>query len=145
MTGLDDADTSVRCRRRVGRLGVVVLGYCQAAADAVLEYGFDGAAHGCGGLACGDDEDAAVAAQVVCQRGRGVGGSGVGDGQGFVLALEDVLDGGEGVDGIEGGVEDGEDWAAGGGVGSEDGGVEAGHSLFALVSGKNLFNSRTSR
>ena len=110
-------------------LGVVVLGYCKAAADAVLENVFDGAAHGRGGLAGGDDEDAAVAAQVVCQFGRGVRGSGVGDGQGFVLALEDVLDGGEGVDCIEGSVEDGQDGAACGRVGGEDGGVEAGHAV----------------
>ena len=31
----------------------------------------------------------------------------------FVLALEDVLDSGEGIDGIESGVEDGEDWDGG--------------------------------
>ena len=92
---------------------MVVFGHCQTAADAVLENGFDGAAHGRGGLACGDDEDAAIAAQVVGLRVRGVRDSGVGDGQEFVLTLEDVLDGGEGIDGIECGVEDGEDWAGG--------------------------------
>ena len=61
----------------VGRLAVSVLGDRQSAADAVLEYGFDGAAHRRGGLAGSDDEDAAVAAQVVGQRGRGRVGGGV--------------------------------------------------------------------
>ena len=115
---------------------MVVFGHCQTAVDAVLEQRFDGLGHWRGGLAGGDDEDAAIAAQVVGQRVRGVRGSGVGDGQVLVLALEDVLDSGEGIDGIESGVEDGEDRAAGVGVGGEDGGVEAGHSnLFSGLPG----------
>ena len=144
MTGLDDADAGGRCGGGVGGLGVVVFGYGEAAADAFAEGGFDGAGHGHGGLSGSDDEDAAVAAQVVGVRGRGLAGGGVGDGQRFVAAPEDVLHGGEGVDGIEGGVEDGEDGAAGGGIGGEDGLVEAGHSCLALVSGRNRLSSWTS-
>ena len=121
----------------------VVFGHREAAGDAFAEGGFDGAGHGHGGLAGGDDEDAAVAAQVVGVRGRGLAGGGVGDGQGFVVAPEDVLHGGEGVDGIEGGVEDGEDGAAGGRVGGQDGLVEAGHAVSLRFSGKNRFSSST--
>ena len=120
-----------------------VLGDRQSAADAVLEYGFDGAAHRRGGLAGSDDEDAAVAAQVVGQRGRGRVGGGVGDGQDLALKLKDVLHGGEGIDCIEGGVEDGQDGAANSRVGLEDGCVEAGHPVFFRFSGKNRFSSST--
>ena len=143
MTGLHDADGGWRCGGLVGRLAVAVLCYGQPAADAVLEYGFDGAAHRRGGLAGSDDEDAAVAAQVVGQRGRGRVGGGVGDGQDLALTLKDVLHGGEGIDCIERGVEDGQDGAAVGWVGLEEGSVEAGHPVFFRFSGKNRFSSST--
>ena len=143
MTCLHDADTGGHCGGRVGGVGMVILCHGQSAVDTVLEHSFDSAAHRCSCLAGSDDEDAAVAGEVVCQRGRCLGVRRVGDSQDFALTLEDVLHGGKGVNGIEGGVEDGQDGAAGRRVGSEDGFVEAGHAVFFRFSGKNRFNSST--
>ena len=133
MTGFHHADGGMGCGRLLGRLAVLVFRHRQPAADAVAEQGFHRAAHRRGGFARGDDEDAAIAAQVVGQRTRRIMEGGVGDGQDVAATPENVLHGGKGIDRIERGVQHCEDRAALGRVRLEYGGVEAGHAVLSLT------------